>query len=203
MVELTFSSSRTVTSTQSTDNFTLLQNTSGAGSVDTTRLIDVTRDSTINGNGEIKTNREKSVERDIELGFDTGTQIVLFDLQEVFPDEEALNVTWDYEFDPRGFVTEWFDEQSEIPRSERGGFGVTFFGRLENEIELWIQHDTEDVDDGILTSDKQTVSQVQQTVVFDERSEYSDDGLFRVFVRGLRQEDVINQVDVGSVHENL
>ena len=175
----------------------------GNGGIDLTRQKSGERSVEIFGDGQIETAREKSILRTIDYQFDTGTQITLFDLQEVFPDEEALDVTWDYEFDPRGFVTEWFDEQSDIPRSERGGFGVTFFGRLENEIELWIQHDTEDVDDGILTSDKQTVSQVQQTVVFDEQSEYSDDGLFRVFVRGLRQEDVINQVDVGSVHENL
>ena len=200
---VSISGSGEVDSTRSKSSKSRSSTVHGNGEVNTTRQKNVERRVEIFGDSQIETVREKSTQRNIEFVFDTGTQVTLFDLQEVFPDEEALDVSWDYEFEPRGFVTEWFDEQSEIPRSERGGFGVTFFGRLENEIELWIQHDTGGTDGEILTSDKQTVSQTQQTVVFDSRREYSDDGLFRVFVRGLRQEDVINQVDVGSVYENL
>ena len=139
--------------------------------------------------------------RTVESEFPTGTLDTQFDLLDVFPDPAALEVEWNYTFQDEGFVlSEWFYEDSEIPRQQRGGFGVTLYGRLSNEINVWIK---KRLDDEIITAEKQPVSQQQQTIVFDAQSEFYENGEYRVLVQGLRSDDVVNQVDFGHVHENL
>jgi hypothetical protein len=164
------------------------------------RAVEKPRTTTLTGDGAITSSRGVSRNRDVTSEMPFGEQVSFADLQEVFPTEEALDVSWDYIFSPRGFATEWFDESSEIPKTKRDGFGVTFNGSISHPIEVWIQYDS---GDELITSEKQEIQTTEKTVVFDRRSVYSEDGRFRVFVRGLRQEDVINQVDLGHVHKNL
>jgi len=196
---------------------------SGSGTTAATRLsVTKQRDIDINGDGvttvtrsksqprettfysqkrSVVVNRKKiSKKRDVDVSFTETFVETLFDLQEVFPDEEALDVSWDYQFTPRGFATEWFDETTDIPKTERGGFGVNFYGSFKHKIDIWIQYDS---GDQIITSDKQSLRNASQTVSFDERKQFNEEGRYRVFVRGLRQEDTISQIDVGHIHDNL
>lgn len=89
---------------------------------------------------------------------------------------------------------------SEIPKRDRGGFGVNIYGSLENEIDIWIQYQD---GDEVVTSEKQMMRDTSQAVGVDDDSRFNEDGQYRVFIQGLRKEDVVNQVDVGSVHDNL
>jgi len=172
----------------------------GDGTVSATRVTANPRHVLVAGDGDTNTTRTSTTARNTTTVAPDGNTVTLIDLQEVFPDERALDVQWDYEFDPRGFATEWLTSQSEIPKRDRGGFGVNLYGSLVHEIDIWIQYQD---GDEVVTSEKQTMRDTSQAVVFDGDPRFSDNGQYRVFIRGLRKEDVVNQVDVGSVHDNL
>jgi len=161
------------------------------------------RSSSIGIDQDVQTTREPVVSYRTATIADEGYQQSFADLQDVFPPEESIDITWDYVFDPRGFASEWVYEDSDIPRDERGGFGVNFYGELRNEINVWIQYDEDGDGEAEYTSQKQTIRNVINTPVFDDKDVFNEDGYYRVFIRGLRQEDTVNQVDMGHTYENL
>lgn len=124
-------------------------------------------------------------------------------LQPVFPDKEALDVSWAFEPSIIAFATEWLEEDSLIRDEDRDGIGVVLGGSLETEIDVFIQYDI--TGDGIAdrTSEIKPLRKAYDTLSFTDSSLFGEDGFYRVAVRGLRHGDTINQVDLGAVHDNL
>jgi len=194
----------------------------GDGNTDSHRLTARQRSTTINGDGETGGSRSTSKPRSpivsgsgettASRGMDkrrepalhaetanTATQV----LRPVFPDERALDVSWDFTAEHMGFASEWLDETTHINASNRDGVGVTIGGSLSTTIDIFIQYDQ--TGDGIpdVTSNVKRLTQAYSTLGFDDTELFGDDGWYRVIVRGLRAGDTVNQLDIGAIHKNL
>jgi hypothetical protein len=175
----------------------------GTGDVSATRsLSEKQRSLTLDGTGDVQATRTTALRREPTVTFE-GAHESVQDLMEVWPDEEALDVTWDYDTDKMGFVSEWLDENSHIGLSDRDGMGVTFNGGLNRTIGVWIEYDGSGngVPDAI--SETKQLTNTRQTLAFSDSTMFGKDGQYRVVVHGLRTGDTINQVDIGAVHDNL
>jgi hypothetical protein len=120
-----------------------------------------------------------------------------------FPDERALDVAWDYDETLSAFVSEWIEENSHIPENEREGIGVVLGGRITDAVDVFIQYDKTGNGNVDVTSATQTLELAYHTITFDDNVKFSDDGYYRIGIRGLRTNDTINQADIGAVHQNL
>jgi len=176
--------------------------TATSATVSSTTGKDLQRSTTVEGDGAIEATRTTTKSRTVSQSL-TVSSSVTATLTEVFPSEQALDVSWDYDQSRNAFVTEWLAEASIIPDTERDGLGVDFNGILVNTVDVWVLYDRDG--DGVpeYTSTKHPVDRIEQTVTFDDGDLLGADGYYAVVVQGMRKGDTINQVDIGPVHENL
>lgn len=175
---------------------------SGSGDTDATRTTTKARTATTSGNGETSLSRTASKLREPALA-GVGGHSAKQAFHPVFPDERALDVTWDFNADHMGFASEWLSEDSIIDTENRDGVGVTIGGSLSTTIEVLVEYDKNGDGTADVTSEWQDLSQAYHTLAFDDDALFGEDGWYRVVVRGLRAYDTVNQLDVGAVHANL
>lgn len=172
------------------------------GGITATRTLTKTRSSVVYGDGQIEATRATNKFRSTTIMGEASIESVQA-LRPVFPDQQALDVQWDFLPSLMAFGTEWLDESSIIKREVRDGLGVVLGGSLSTEIDVWIQYDTTGNGVPDVTSEKKPLDSAYYTLTFDNDSLFGEDGYYRVIVQGLRSGDTINQVDIGAVHNNL
>jgi hypothetical protein len=175
---------------------------SGDAAVDNDRSLDKVRTSATYADAAIDNNRIVTKNRTYTIVGD-GTINTTQEISPVFPDEQALDVSWDFDNDLMAFVTEWLSEESHIPDVDRDGVGVVLGGDLSTTIEVFVQYDKTGDGTPDVTSTTKELSSAYHTVAFDDNRLFGADGYYRIGVRGMRSGDTINQADIGAVHENL
>lgn len=116
------------------------------------------------------------------------------EFNEVFPDEQTENLSWDFSFaEPFGFVSEWFEESQDLP-IEVDAFTVVIDSRIVQTYELGVEYDVDGDGEAEYRTDTQTVERDGQTLTFPN---LGDAGQYRLYIQQMRLGDYLRAVTVG------
>lgn len=171
----------------------------GSAALALSRVVDRYRETTLtSAGGRVSVTRTSTKERMPTIVAD-GSVTASADLTEPFPSESTRDLSWDYNFDRRGFESDW---SYQVGSEGAGSVAVYLHGMIgDNDPAtptVIVDYDASG-DGGVdERSLPRSVPAADYPIVFPELS--GRDGHYRLLLQDLRPDDILVAVTVGPTH---